>query len=861
MPDASVRIPRPAHPVVARTAVRSALDRGRDTVLVRGAAGFGKTTAVADWARSTGDTAWVTLEAADADPRRLWTAVLTALVRTPGGADLEAELDPDRAGDPRFPSDLAAALDHLARPPTLVLDALDALEEADPHEDAPWSTGLRDLLHHRRPDARVVLCSRGDPRLRLARLRVAGRLTEIGPEVLRCDGAEAAALLAATAPGLPVLAAARLARLTAGWPVGLRLAGLAVAEAASEGEPSPAFDGAHRLLAGYLTDEVLPHLTEAETPLLRATSVADPVPPDLAVELTGDADAGRTLDELGRRTSLAHRLDADGADGPAHRVEPLLRMHLLAELSRNDRCEYHRLEAVAARRLSASAPALAVDHVVRSADADAAAEVLRTTGVPLFVRGRFTLLRRALRVAGAETSRDPWLATLDALAARRPLPQAVPPEWPPDPSAELAVLRAAAEDWGVVPRRPGRHDTVALPTDPAHRALGLVVQAVEALRAGSVPSVETTVEAVRLADEHGFAPLGVQACAIAAVAAMARGDVVVARDTAAQALARADRIALPRSRWSAAAAAVLGLAALVRGRPGEVLDWTGRGAGTPEDPIELSVGTALVEAAARFDLADGAGPRAAALDALCEVRQSVGGRPMDARIAAFAALVEHRAALALGRRTAARGVLGWLRERVGETPETALMRGWTEFAAGRDDGARAAARRTLAGAEGAPILVGLTEVESLLLEANVAAGRAERAAVRGSLDAALAAAEPLRAVRPFTVAGSRLREILTRLYGGRADTGSFAAEVLTAIAHETDGSTRLSDRERDVLELLPSLLSLAEIGEDLSVSLNTVKTHVRSIYTKLGVNTRRTAVLAGYERGLIRPARALTSHA
>jgi LuxR family maltose regulon positive regulatory protein len=68
----------------------------------------------------------------------------------------------------------------------------------------------------------------------------------------------------------------------------------------------------------------------------------------------------------------------------------------------------------------------------------------------------------------------------------------------------------------------------------------------------------------------------------------------------------------------------------------------------------------------------------------------------------------------------------------------------------------------------------------------------------------------------------------------------------------------LSERERAVLALLPSLLSLEEIGADLSVSVNTVKTHVRSIYGKLGVSSRRTAVLAGYERGLIAPAPALT---
>jgi LuxR family maltose regulon positive regulatory protein len=110
----------------------------------------------------------------------------------------------------------------------------------------------------------------------------------------------------------------------------------------------------------------------------------------------------------------------------------------------------------------------------------------------------------------------------------------------------------------------------------------------------------------------------------------------------------------------------------------------------------------------------------------------------------------------------------------------------------------------------------------------------------------------LDALRPFALAGQGLRVLLVDQLGGARDPSAFAFRCLSARQRVRQSpAPPLSARERDVLAQLLSLSNLGEIAEDLAVSVNTVKSHVRAIYGKLGVNTRRTAVLTAVERGLL----------
>jgi LuxR family maltose regulon positive regulatory protein len=150
-----------------------------------------------------------------------------------------------------------------------------------------------------------------------------------------------------------------------------------------------------------------------------------------------------------------------------------------------------------------------------------------------------------------------------------------------------------------------------------------------------------------------------------------------------------------------------------------------------------------------------------------------------------------------------------------------------------------------------PALVSHTAVDGWLLETSIAVVVGERPAARRALGTALALAEPLLALRPFLQAGPGVRELLVHQHGSFGASDEFADRALAAGAGHGRQHTPLSEREITVLGLLPSLLSLHEIALDLTVSVNTVKSHLRSIYTKLDVNSRRLAVLAAHEHGLL----------
>jgi LuxR family maltose regulon positive regulatory protein len=119
------------------------------------------------------------------------------------------------------------------------------------------------------------------------------------------------------------------------------------------------------------------------------------------------------------------------------------------------------------------------------------------------------------------------------------------------------------------------------------------------------------------------------------------------------------------------------------------------------------------------------------------------------------------------------------------------------------------------------------------------------------VEAAIEVAEAVGVARPFALCGPCTQELLTSRLRLHA-TGTFAAQVAAArAAVASDIAVPLSEREMAVLALLPSLLSAREIATEFTVSVNTVKSHIRSIYAKLGVSTRREAVLRAQDRGLV----------
>jgi len=228
----------------------------------------------------------------------------------------------------------------------------------------------------------------------------------------------------------------------------------------------------------------------------------------------------------------------------------------------------------------------------------------------------------------------------------------------------------------------------------------------------------------------------------------------------------------------------------------------------------------------------------------------VGELAVPTALTAAAALLEQRVALRLGYSSAAAAAASRLGPKTGTDLERLLARAWGESAAGAFRAARATVGPLLhPSAQPAwPAAV----VEAWLVVSRAALEDGDRPRARQALRVGLDHALELDAARPFTVAPAGVRALLVdELVGGDARS-RFAGRVLAAQSDTRPGAVLLTAREQDVLSRLPSLLNLDEIADDLSVSVNTVKSHVRSIYDKLGAGTRRTAVLAAHRQGLLR---------
>ncbi|MEJ2862032.1 LuxR C-terminal-related transcriptional regulator [Actinomycetospora flava] len=850
-----VRIPAsrtavPALPpwFVPRDALRRRLDAagpGRLTAVVA-PAGSGKTVLLADWARHGPPTAWAGLDRDDADPDRFWSVVLAAVLATgavPAGSTLHDLGDGGGGG-----ADLAdALLDGLAALPDPIRLVLD-----DVHVLTGRQAGVRALarlVRHRPAGVRLVLAARAEPPVGLPRLRLEDGLHELRADGLRFSLPDTAALAAASGVTLEPDDVATLHRRTEGWAAGLRLALLALRTEASEpGALLGRFSGDDRSVADYLGGELLAGLDAEDRALLDDLSVCRRLPDALAVTLTGHADIARRLEELAHGLGMVERVDPG-----EHRLHALLRSHLAADLARR-RPERHRGRHAAAARWWADhdEPAHALHHAERAEDPALTAELLGRLAVPLLLRGELAALRRALGTVGpAAVAADPGLALAASLlhletrepataAARRRLAVRA---WPAAPSPDLVALRAACELLAGV--TDGGAPDVEEPADPGLAGL-LHLARGTALLAGSPRTVATARaelhRALAPARAGGLVRLEAAVLAELALAALVEGD-----PGGVSGPGEAARGPAARPAHTARTTALLAWSDLLRGDPRGAAD---RCAGVLDAPDAPDAPDGLppadryalraVHGAALGDL----GRRGAGLAAARAARAELAEAALPAPVAGALALLEHRAALMLGNLRAAGEVATWLAGRAGDTDEGVLMRAGTAAATGRWEAARTEVAPLLrAGRSPATVLV-----EAGLLEAEAALRAGESDRGRTTLDAVLAAARARDVVRPFALAGPRTRALLL----DRAPAPGHGERVAAACAAVTDEpSPPLSERELVVLGLLPSLLDAPTMAEELVVSVNTVKTQIRSIYAKLGVSTRRGAVTRAQERGLL----------
>ncbi len=702
-------------------------------VLVDAPAGFGKTTLIAQWQQRPGESrpfAWVSLDPGDNDPGRLWWHVACALQRAcqwAGVGDVVAPAPvPWTDIAETLLSLLINGLAKLAQPVVLVLDDYHVISERDCHNQLAF------LLQHLPPTVQIVLITRADPPLPLARLRVTAELAEIRAPELRFTGPQAAQLIASVAgvelspPDL-----ADLVDLTEGWPAAIYLAALSLRGRASPREVVRQFSGDTRIVEDFLAEEVLSRQPVEVRRFLARTSILGRFCAPLCDAVTGSADAAEIIDVIERQNLFIVPLD-DARRW--FRYHHLFAQMLRSDLSRSEPEIVSTLHkrASAWHRQSGSADE-AISHAYAAGDIGGVIDLMAQHWHAYVDSGRVSTVHSWLGLLGDDIIRA------DAAAAHCAA-------W----AAALSGDQESLRHW--LPIIEASEDERALPDGiRSLRSSAALLEGTFGFR-GIGPMRNAAARAVSLESEPG-SPWRALAQASCAAALYWSGDLDAAATVARNASPGATSIPLIRL-WMCA---VLTLIAVDQGDAAEAERW----ARTAQEIV------------------------ASADSRLSEAPQS------SLAFTAFGAVAAQRGQLTEARRALERALEIRHQNRV--------ISPWVTL----------------------EVLLRLAPVLARLGDEPGAA--ALLAEARSILESSPDGAEAQFA---------RLAKAERRL-AGRPRTLSPGAP--------------LTDREAAVLRLLRGSLSLREIGEQLYLSQNTIKTHTRAIYRKLGVSSRDDAISRGHD--------------
>lgn len=297
--ETKLYIPRLRPDVVARPRLSERLRRGANSklTLISAPAGFGKTTLLTEWlaASTTKQVAWLSLDSKDSRPATFWTYLITALQTVVPGLGASA-LPLLQSADAPIEAVLTTVINELAAVPddvAVVLDDYHVVESPDVEQ------GMIFLLEHLPPQVHVVIATRADPRLPLARLRARGELVEIRAADLRFSHEEAATYLNAMVDlDLTAANVAILGERTEGWIAALQLAALSMQGRADVGGFIAGFAGNDRYIVDYLVDEVLQRQPDDVRTFLLSTSVLERLNGSLCDAVTERRDSLTMLETL-----------------------------------------------------------------------------------------------------------------------------------------------------------------------------------------------------------------------------------------------------------------------------------------------------------------------------------------------------------------------------------------------------------------------------------------------------------------------------------------------------------------------------------------------------------------------------------
>jgi LuxR family transcriptional regulator, maltose regulon positive regulatory protein len=876
----------PATPgLIDRGDLLAALDRaaaGKVTI-ISAPAGSGKTSLLRAWAGRPGQPhrlAFVRVQRDQRDAQQFWLTLLDA-VHHAVGANSGAELP---AATPNFNGHAMVdrVLSELADVDggvTLVIDDLHELT-------SPEATAqLTRLLTSLPPQGHAVLATRHDVRLRLHRLRLAGELAEIRGADLRFSERETRELLEASGIALSAAGAALLHRRTEGWAAGLRLAVISLAHSDDPEGFVAEFSGSDRTVAEYLLAEMLDRQPPDVQDLLLRTSLLDRVNGELADLLTGRPGSEQILLDLEDANAFVESLDPGRTWFRYH--------HLFADLLRLELRRTLPAEIPALHRRAAGwfaehgRVAEAIRHTQAAGDWPDAAQLLADHSFSLTLDGQAQTMQALLRAFPRGEER-PELAVVHAMgdlakgrleetAAHLAVAETHAATAPPERQRRLQVAIASLK-LSLARRRGHLADVIeqarflASPlTGPSDEdiALDSDLRAVALMNLGTVeawslglPDAERHLrDGAVLAREIGRPYLEVGCLAQLAFAYIFHGAAMPKIDAFATTQRRCrEAIALAeRYGWGTEpviAPALMTLAGTLAwvGEFDEGERWLRR----TEQALQTDTGPdirLLLHQAAGI-LHAGRGRRHEALEEFSAAEdlasQLEGSQALSSQMTGWLLATQAR----LGRLDEARARLAALDDELASSGEIRNARAVICLAEGDPDGALGALHDVLDGT--APVLGYVTVVEAHLLAGLAHRDLGDQRAANQAAERALSLGESDRLVLPFAMTASA--ELLEALPRHQTAHAALLADILDVLhgssppAKELSSlppAEELSPGELRVLRYLPTNLSRPEIAGELSVSLNTVSTHLRSIYAKLQVRDRSSAVQRARELQLL----------
>jgi LuxR family transcriptional regulator, maltose regulon positive regulatory protein len=868
----------PATPrLIERADLLAALDRAtaRKVTIISAPAGSGKTSLLRAWADRPGQPrrlAVLQVQRDQHDAQQFWLALLYAIRQSLGTAeDTEAPTaTPDFNGQVMVDKVLSELTDAHGEI-TFVIDDLHELCSPEA------VTQLTRLLASLPGGVHAVLTTRHDLRLRLHQLRLAGELAEIRGADLRFTERETRELLGTAGIALSEAGVGLLHQRTEGWAAGLRLAVISLADHPDPERFVAEFSGSDRTVAEYLLAEMLDRQPGDVQDLLLRTSLLDRVNGELADLLTGRAGSERILLELEDANAFVVSLDPGRTWFRYHHLfGDLLRL----ELRRARPEEVPVLHQRAAQWFLRQGQVVdAIRHTQAAGDWPGAARLLADYSFSLMLDGQTQTIQALVRAFPPGTE-HPELAVvraggdlvqgrLDEAAAHLSVAERYAQTAPPDrrrrlrvaiASLKLSLARRRGHLAGVIEQARFLASPVTGQSDE-DIALGSDLRAVALMNLGTVeawslglPDAEQHLrEGAVLAREIGRPYLEV-ACLAQLGFASKIEPFATTRQRCAEAIALADRHG-----WGTEPVIAPALVTLAG-----TMIWTG----------EFDEGARWLRRAARALQTDTGPDIRLLLHQTTGILQACRGRDHEA-LEEFSEAERLRSELE-GSHALASQVTGWLlatQARLGLTGEArACLAALSDerassgevrnayavicLAEGNPAAALAAARDVVDGA--APVIGYVTVVEAHLLAGLAHRELGDQRAANQAAEQALALAESDRLMLPFAMTGSR--ELLEALPRHETAHAALLADILDVLHGSSPAVTdrpssppteELSPGELRVLRYLPTNLSRPEIAGELSVSPNTVSTHIRSIYAKLQVGDRSSAVQRARELRLL----------